>query len=69
MQLILKNNIERSKLLALINFLKSMNFDFEMRSNKIEPQAANNKFNLAAGLWGDADITAENLRTKAWKRK
>lgn len=69
MEFILKNNIDKSKLLALIDFLKSMNFDFEIRTSKVKPITENRNFDLSVGLWKDSGLTAEQLRSEAWKRK
>lgn len=67
-ELILKNNIERNKIEALINFLKSWNIDAEIKvSTEIESKKETG-FTLNSGIWKDNDIDANELRKQAWKR-
>ena len=66
--LILKKDIEASKMEALLHFLKSWNIEAEL---KIIPSVETKKtdFSLATGMWKDYKIDAEELRSKAWSRK
>ncbi len=67
-ELILKNNIERNKIEALINFLKSWNIDAEIKvSTEIESKKETG-FTLNSGIWKYNDIDANELRKQAWKR-
>lgn len=68
-QLIFKKNIEKSKMDALLNFLKSWDIEAELR--KIAPETTKKKtgFSLSVGIWEDYDIDANELRNQAWNRK
>lgn len=66
--LILKNNIEKRKMEALLIFLKSWDIDAEFKS--ISPISSKKKstFSLSVGIWKDYNIDANELRKQAWKR-
>jgi len=66
-QLILKKDIEQTKMDALLYFLKSWNIEAELITS---PIVVKNKtdFSLSAGLWKDYTIDANELRTQAWNR-
>ncbi len=66
-QLILKKDIEQSKMEALLNFLKSWNIDAELKTSSITTKKKSS-FSLAAGIWKDYNIDANKLRTQAWNR-
>ncbi len=66
-QLILKNKIEKSKLDALLYFLKSWDIDAELVAPVISGKK-HKEFTLAAGIWKDYDINAAALRKQAWSR-
>lgn len=63
--LLLKNNIEQSKLDALLIFLKSWNIDAEIKKTASVSVKNKSKLSLAQGIWKDYDITAESLRNRA----
>jgi len=69
-QLIFKDNIEQNKLDALVQFLKTMDIETEIKSNQIKskPKKHKNKLSLAVGMWKDYEIDGKELRTNAWKR-
>ena len=66
-QIIFINDIEQSKMEALLTFLKSWNIDAELKTS---PNISKKKsdFSLAVGLWKDLNIDATELRKKAWNR-
>ncbi len=65
-QLILKKDIEPSKMEALLHFLKSWNIEAEL---KIIPTAKKkSNFSLAVGMWKDYDIDATTLRKQIRKK-
>ena len=65
-ELVLKNEIKRDKMDALLHFLKIWDIDIEIKKtpNIIK---TNNDFSLSAGIWEDYDIDATKLRKQAWK--
>ncbi|HMP29530.1 MAG TPA: hypothetical protein PKD85_08010 [Saprospiraceae bacterium] len=66
-QIILKKEIDKTKLDALLVFLKSWNIEVELKTSPVisKKQSA---FSLAAGIWKDYNIDGNELRTKAWTR-
>lgn len=66
-QLILKKNIDKSNMNALVNFLKSRDIEFEFKTTKIKDNEVKD-FSLSVGLWQDYDIDANELRNKAWRK-
>jgi len=66
-QLILKNDIEKTKMDALLNFLRSWNIDAELKTSPIVAKKKSD-FSLSVGMWKDYNIDASDLRSKAWKR-
>lgn len=67
-QLIIKNNIEQSKIDALLQFLKSWNIDAQFKSSSIDVKKKTD-FSLSAGIWKGYDISDKQLREQAWSRK
>ena len=67
-QLILKTDIEPSKMEALLHFLKSWNIEAELKTSTAVTKKAD-EFSLNTGLWKDHNIEANELRTQAWSRK
>lgn len=67
-QLILKKNISKSKMEALINFLKSWDIEAELKTSTEVTPKKKSKFSLSAGLWKDKAIDASELRKQAWNR-
>jgi len=65
-ELILKNEIKKEKMDALLHFLKVWDIDIEIKNT---PKARNDNkdFSLSAGIWKDYDIDATELRKRAWK--
>jgi hypothetical protein len=66
-QLILKKDIEQSKMDALLHFLKLWDIEAELKSSPDEAKKKTD-FSLSAGLWKDYPMDANELRTQAWKR-
>jgi len=67
-EIILKGNVEQSKIDALLSFLKSSNIDAEVKITDLNKIQKSSPFSLAKGIWSDYDIDADELRDKAWKR-
>ena len=66
-QLILKKDIDQSKMDALLYFLKSWNIEAELIT-KPKTTKKKNDFSLSAGLWKDCNIDSVELRAQAWGR-
>jgi hypothetical protein len=66
-QLILKKDIEQTKMDALLYFLKSWNIEAELKTSPIVAKKKSN-FSLSVGMWKDYNIDANKLRTHAWSR-
>jgi hypothetical protein len=66
--LILKNNISKSKMDALIYFLKSWDIEAEVKTSTEIVSKKKSDFSLSAGLWKDNVIDANELRKQAWNR-
>ena len=64
-ELVLKNEIKKEKMDALLHFLK--NWDINVEVKNVPNRAKSNDFTLSAGLWKDYDIDATVLRKQAWK--
>ena len=67
-EIILKDNVEKGKIEALIQFLRSMNIDAELKRDKKNVVREKEKFSLSAGIWKDYDISASDLRKRSWNR-
>jgi hypothetical protein len=68
-QLILKTDIDRTKLDVLLSLLKTWNIDAEVQPSRPAGAAAEksgDEFPLTFGLWKDRDIDARELRRQAW---
>lgn len=66
-QLILKKDIEQTKMDALLNFLKSWDIEAELKTSPIIAKKKSD-FSLSAGIWKDYNIGAKELRKQAWER-
>ena len=67
-EIILKDDVEQSKIDALLSFLKLTNIDAEVKITNLNQVRHSSVFSLSSGIWKDYDIKAEELRNKAWKR-
>lgn len=66
--LVLKDDIDKAKLDALLFFLKSWNIEVELqRSSSTDPKEES-AFSLSVGLWEDYPIDANKLRQQTWNR-
>ncbi|MDR0795037.1 MAG: hypothetical protein LBE79_03155 [Tannerella sp.] len=65
-ELVLKNEIKKEKMDALLHFLKVWDIDIEIK-NASKVRKNNKDFSLSAGIWKDYDIDATELRKQAWK--
>lgn len=68
-QLILKDNIEKSKIDALLNFLRSWDINVELKSTRPVTAKKHTAFSLSAGIWKDYFIDSDALRKQAWNVK
>ena len=66
-KLILKKDIEQSKMEALLYFLKSWNIPVELQTSPITAKKKSD-FSLSVGLWKDYEIDASKLRKQTWNR-
>ncbi|HXS57374.1 MAG TPA: hypothetical protein VN726_14685 [Hanamia sp.] len=67
-EIILKNNVDKSKMDALILFLKALNIDAELKKIPKAVTKSKPSFTLSAGIWKDYSIDANKLRQQAWNR-
>ena len=67
-EIILKENVEKGQIEALIRFLRSMNIDAELKSDKKKVVRKKEEFSLSAGIWKNSDISASDLRKRSWNR-
>jgi hypothetical protein len=67
-QIILKNEINQSKLDILLAFLNSCGFDAEINAATTEKEEVKKEtsLTLSVGLWEGRDINDKQLREKAW---
>ncbi len=70
-QLILKKELSKNKIDALISFLKSWGVDSEITSTKIttKEKKQNVDFSLNTFIWKDREIDSSELRNQAWNRR
>jgi hypothetical protein len=70
-QLILKQELSKNKIDALISFLKSWGVDAEITSTKIttKEKKQNVDFSLNTSIWKDREIDSSELRKQAWNRR
>ena len=69
-ELVLKNEIKKEKMDALLHFLKVWDINIEVKNVSFANKVANKNnedFSLSAGIWKDYDIDATELRKRAWK--
>lgn len=66
-QIILKKDIDQTQMDALLNLLKSLNIEAEIKTSLIVTKKKSD-FSLSTGIWKDYNINAEDLRIQAWNR-
>jgi hypothetical protein len=67
-ELILKKDIDDSKMQALLAFLKSWGVEVEVKKTSTTSVKKVDEFSLSTGLWSDYAIDSSELRKKAWLR-
>jgi len=67
-QIILKDDIEQSKIDALLFFLKSWDIDVELKTTQTNQSKIPSEFSLSKGIWSNYDLDAKKLRDKAWRK-
>ena len=68
-QLILKDDLEKSKIDSLLNFLKSWDVNVELKVTHSETKRKQVRFSLSEGIWKDYQIDSNELRRQAWNIK
>ncbi len=68
-EIILKSNVDKSKMDALILFLKALNIDAELKKIPKVGNKGKSEFTFSAGIWKDYSIDADKLRQQAWRKK
>ncbi|MCP9769780.1 hypothetical protein EGI22_17890 [Lacihabitans sp. LS3-19] len=70
-KIILKEDIGKIKLKALMDFLKKEDIEakIEVDSTKIQKIKSKDGFPITIGLWNDYEIDGSTLRKKAWNLK
>ena len=68
-QLILKDDLEKSKIDALLNFLKSWDINVELKVTHPKTDRKQADFSLSSGIWKDYQIDSDELRKQAWNIK
>jgi hypothetical protein len=66
-ELIIKNDIRKDKIDALLVFLKNWDMDVEIRNTPKVEEKEEKEFSLSAGIWEDYNIDATTLRKEAWR--
>ena len=67
-ELVLKSDVKKEKMEALLYFLKSWDIDVEIKNtHRSKTMENNNDLSLSVGVWKDYDIDATELRKQAWK--
>lgn len=67
-EIIFKQDIEKSKIDALLYFLKSMDIDAELKLSETASNTKKDKFSLSSGIWENYKIEGDELRIQSWKR-
>jgi hypothetical protein len=65
-EIILKKDLSKSKMDALIQFLKSWDIEAEIKTIRKSDKIDKHEFPLTAGIWKDYDIDTKDLRNKTW---
>lgn len=68
-EIILKNNIGKDKIEALLHFLKSLNIEALVKKDNLLEKREKADFSLSAGLWKDYVIDGNELRKQSWVRR
>lgn len=67
-QIILKKDIEKNKIEALLFFLKSWDIEVEFKNSVEVNTKKKSDFSLSAGIWEDYKLDGSELRKQAWSR-
>lgn len=68
-KIILKDDIGKTKLKALMDYLKKEDIDAKIETGSSEFQKIKSKegFPITVGLWNETAINGKTLRQNAWK--
>ncbi|MEO7316253.1 MAG: hypothetical protein ABIW47_13780 [Ginsengibacter sp.] len=67
-EIILKNNIDKDKIEALLQFLKSLNIEAMIKNDDLFEERKKADFTISSGLWKDYSIDGNQLRKQSWER-
>lgn len=67
-EIILKSNISEDKIEALLQFLKSLNIEAQLKKDNLFEEREKADFSLSTGLWKDYLIDGNQLRKQSWER-
>lgn len=67
-EIILKDDLDPNKLIALIEFFKSQNIEAEIKNRKVQSKKRKSDFTLSFGIWKDYMIDSNELRKQAWNK-
>ena len=67
-ELILKKDIDDTKMNALLAFLKSWGIEVELKKSHSSSIGKSAEFSLSSGLWSDYNVDGNELRNNSWKR-
>lgn len=67
-EIILKNNIGKDKIEALLQFLKSLNIEALVKKDNLLEEREKAEFSLSTGIWKDYSIDGNELRKQSWVR-
>lgn len=67
-EIILKNNIDKDKIEALLQFLKSLNIEAMIKNDNLFEERKKADFTISSGLWKDYSIDGNQLRKQSWER-
>jgi hypothetical protein len=65
-QLILKTDIDLTRLVVLLDLLKTWHIDTEVKPSKSKSKSGYEPFSETIGMWADRDIDDKQLREQAW---
>ena len=67
-KIILKDDIGKTKLKALMDYLKKEDIDakIETGSSEFQKIKSNSEFPITVGLWNEISINGKTLRQNAW---
>ncbi len=68
-QLILKTDLDETKIKTLLSLLKSWNIEAQFKNKTVVNKKKQTDFTLSSGIWKNYNIEATTLRNQAWNKK